>query len=103
MKHKERLDVLLVEKGYLEEVVAFPFEMIQNPNITNNEFDSRSFNIIKNRLKADIESLKEKATRYAYRRSLINMDSSSPTSYSMLGTLEDLDNSYRYKKNAVDG
>lgn len=79
------------EKGYLEDVVAFPFEMLQNPNITNNEFDSRSFNIIKNRLKADIESLKEKATRYAYRRSLINMDSSSPTSYSMLGTIEDLE------------
>ena len=80
------------EKGYLEDVVAFPFEMLQNPNITNNEFDNRSFNIIKNRLKADIESLKEKASRYAFRRSLINMDSSSPTSYSMLGSLEDLEN-----------
>ena len=80
------------EKGYLEDVVAFPFEMLQNPNITNNEFDSRSFNIIKNRLKADIESLKEKANRYAFRRSLINMDSDSPSSYSMLGTLEDLEN-----------
>ena len=80
------------EKGYLEDVIAFPFEMLQNPNITNNEFDIRSFNIIKNRLKADIESLKEKASRYAFRRSLINMDSSSPTSYSMLGSLEDLEN-----------
>ena len=80
------------EKGYLEDVIAFPFEMLQNPNINNNEFDLRSFNIIKNRLKADIESLKEKASRYAFRRSLINMDSSSPTSYSMLGSLEDLEN-----------
>lgn len=80
------------EKGYLEDVIAMPFEMLQNPNITNNEFDIRSFNIIKNRLKADIESLKEKASRYAFRRSLINMDSSSPTSYSMLGSLEDLEN-----------
>jgi predicted Zn-dependent peptidase len=79
------------EKGYLEEVVAFPFEMLQNPNVDNNEFDSRSFNIIKNRLKADIDSLKEKAHRYAFRRSLINMDSDSPTSYSMLGTIEDLE------------
>ena len=79
------------EKGYLEEVIAFPFEMIQNPNIINNEFDNRSFNIIKNRLKAEIESLKEKANRYAYRRSLINMDSNSPSSYSMIGTLEDLE------------
>lgn len=85
------LDPKYCEKGYLEDIIKFQFEMLQNPNITNGEFDSRSFNIIKNRLKADIESLTENSTRYGLRRSFGHMDSSSPSSYSMLGTLEELD------------
>lgn len=80
------------EKGYLEEVISLPFEMLLNPNILNDEFDRRSFNIIKNRIKSDIESLKENATRYAFRRSLFNMDENSPSSYYMVGYLDDLDN-----------
>lgn len=80
------------EEGYLDEVLAMPFEMILNPNIENEEFDRRSFNIIKNRIKSDIESLKENATRFAFRRSLTLMDDKSPSSYYMVGNLEDLEN-----------
>ncbi|HAB65899.1 MAG TPA: hypothetical protein DCE23_00895, partial [Firmicutes bacterium] len=80
------------EEGYLEDAISMPFEMILNPNIINDEFDRRSFNIIKNRIKSDIESLKESATRYAFRRSLTLMDDKSPSSYYMVGNLEDLDN-----------
>ena len=79
------------EKGYLEDVLSMPFEMLLNPNISNGKFDERSFNIIKNRLKSDIESLKENATKYAFRRSLLNMDENSPTSYNMTGYIEDLE------------
>ena len=79
------------EKGYLDEVLSLPFEMLLNPNIKNNEFDNRSFNIIKNRIKSDIESLKENATKYAFRRSLSNMDDKSPSSYYMVGYLDDLE------------
>ena len=78
------------EEGYLEEVIHFPFEFILNPNISNKKFDERSFNIIKNRLARDIEAAKENASRYAMRRSLINMDEKSVTSYSMLGDMESL-------------
>jgi len=79
------------EKGYLDDVLSLPFEMLLNPNIKNNEFDNRSFNIIKNRIKSDIESLKENATKYAFRRSLINMDENSPSSYYMVGYMDDLE------------
>ena len=65
--------------------------MIQNPNISNKQFDNRSFNIIKNRIKSDIESLKENATKYAFRRSLVNMNSESPSSYYMVGYMDDLE------------
>lgn len=80
------------EKGYLDDVLSLPFEMLLNPNIKNNEFDNRSFNIIKNRIKSDIESLKENATKYAFRRSLMNMDENSPSSYYMVGYMDDLEN-----------
>lgn len=80
------------EEGYLNDVLSMPFEMILNPNIRDEEFDQRSFNIIKNRLKSDIESLKENATKYSFRRSLYNMDENSPSSYYMVGYLEDLEN-----------
>ena len=79
------------EKGYLDEVFSLPFEMLLNPNVSNDKFDERSFNIIKNRVKSDIESLKENATKYAFRKSLINMDEESPSSYYMVGYLEDLE------------
>ena len=79
------------EKGYLDDVLSMPFEMLLNPNISNGKFDERSFNIIKNRIKSDIESLKENATKYAFRRSLFNMDEESPSSYYMVGYLDDLE------------
>ena len=79
------------EKGYLDDVLSLPFEMLLNPNVNNDKFDERSFNIIKNRIKSDIESLKENATKYAFRKSLINMDVESPSSYYMVGYLEDLE------------
>lgn len=78
------------EEGYLEDVIHLPFEFILKPNIINGKFDERSFNIIKNRLQRDIEAAKENASRYAMRRSLINMDDKSVSSYSMLGDIESL-------------
>lgn len=80
------------EKGFLEDVLSMPFEMILNPNIVSGEFDKRSFNIIKNRLKSDIESLKENAMRFAFRRSLTLALENSPSSYYMVGYLDDLEN-----------
>ena len=79
------------EEGFLEEVLSFPFEMINNPNIHDGKFDDKMFNIVKNRLKSDIESIKENATRYAFRRSLMHMDDNSPSSYQMVGYLEQLE------------
>jgi predicted Zn-dependent peptidase len=79
------------EEGYLNDVLSLPFEMLLNPNVDDNGFDRRSFNIIKNRIKSDIESLKENASKYAFRRSLFNMDENSPSSYYMVGYIDDLE------------
>lgn len=79
------------EEGFLNEILEFSIDMIKHPNITNGKFDETSFNIVKNRIKTDIESLTENPTRYAFRRSLINMDKDSITSKSRLGTLDQLE------------
>lgn len=79
------------DKNYLENVLKFPFEIIENPNVTDDAFDERSFNIIKKRILSDIESIKENPTNYAFRRALLNMDENSITAASVLGTKEELE------------
>lgn len=79
------------DDGHLEEVLDFTFDMLLNPNVNNDEFDLRTFNIEKNRLIAEIKSLKESGPRYALRRCMINIDESSPIAYNISGYLEDLE------------
>ena len=78
------------DKTYAKEVIKFPFEMIFHPNIQNDEFDSRTLKIIKNRILADIESIKEAPTRYSIKRAFINTDENMPASYQYTGNIEDL-------------
>lgn len=79
------------EDDYLEKVLKFPFNIIDNPRVKNNEFDLNNFNIIKKRVKEEIESIKEDATKLAISDALNKMDSSSPSSFKVLGTLDDLE------------
>ncbi len=76
---------------YLKNTLKFPFEIIENPNVTNNEFDDRSFKIIKKRILADIDSINERPTNYAFKRALEFMDKDSITSKSVLGTREEVE------------
>lgn len=77
-------------EGFLDDIISFPFELLYNPNVKDGEFDKTSFKIIKNMIESDIRSLKENASKYAFRRSLLNMDEDSVSSYSMIGYEEDL-------------
>ncbi len=86
------LDPKYCEEGYLEDVIKLPFEMLLNPNIEDGKFNKRSFDIVKNKLKAELESIKTNATRYAVRRSLEAMDNTSVTSIPIIGYLDDIDN-----------
>ena len=53
------------EKEYLEDVISFLFEMISKPNVQNEEFDLDTFNIVKNNILLDIESVEENAEKKA--------------------------------------
>lgn len=75
----------------LESIIQFTFDMLLNPNVTNEEFDGRSFSIEKNRLFTEINSLKENATRYALRHCMESAYPNMPVSFNMSGYLEDLE------------
>lgn len=79
------------DEKFLQNALKLPFEIIENPNVTNNFFDERTFKIIKKRILADIDSLKENPSNYAFRRALINMDKDSITASSVLGTKEEVE------------
>ena len=76
---------------FLENTLKLPFEVLENPNVTNAAFDERTFKIIQKRILSDIESIKENPTNYAFRRALYHMDKDSITSKSVLGTKEEVE------------
>lgn len=84
------LDPKYADKTYLNEIVSFLFQMIFNPNIKNNKFNQKEFDIAKNKETADILSTKESAVKYALKRALKGMDDKHPASYDILGTIDEL-------------
>ncbi len=79
------------EKDYLKEVLTFPFQIINNPKVKTREFDITNFNIVKRRMKEEIESVKENSDKLAIINALKTMDENSPSSFKILGTIDDLE------------
>ena len=100
------LDPKYTESGMLEESFDLLHEIIFNPNVNNQEFDSKIFNSLKKEIEAGIKTIKENPQIYANIRMLENMDSNSPYSYQGFGYLEDLEkittsNLYQYYKDFI--
>jgi len=92
---------------FLNNVLKLPFDMINNPNIKNEEFDLNTFNIIKKRIEMDILSINENPKRKSIIECLKETDKDSVTSYNVNGELEDLEritpsNLYEYLKNILN-
>lgn len=79
------------EDGYLENVIKFIFEMLMNPNATNEEFDLKEFNFVKERLKREIKSIDENPFKSSMRKAIEAMDKSSVTAFPLMGSVEELD------------
>lgn len=79
------------DSNYLENVLKMPFLILQEPCVVNEEFDLKLFNLMKERLRREIVALKENPAKESIRGALNMLDSSSPTTYELLGTLEDLE------------
>ena len=94
------------EEGMTDKSIDFLSEIIFNPNVDNNKFDSNSFHIIKNNMKIQIESVKEDTRKYSMIKMLENMGNNEAYSYHGFGYLEDLDeineeNLYQYYKEFI--
>lgn len=78
------------EKDYLEKVLKLPFERFYLLGWSR-EFDIRNFNIVKNRLHDEILGVGENINRVSLKKALAKLDSSSPSSYGILGTIQELE------------
>jgi len=79
------------EKSMLESSIDLFHEVIFEPNVKNNKFESSNFKIIKNNIESEIKTVKENTRLYASVRLLENIDN-KPYSYRSFGYLEDLEN-----------
>lgn len=94
------------EEGMAEKSIEFLSEIIFHPNVENNKFDSNSFNVIKNNMRIQIESVKEDTRKYSMIKMLENMGPDMPYSYHGFGYLDDLEkiteeNLYEYYKEFI--
>ncbi len=80
------------DSNYFQDVLTFPFKIINNPRLKNKEFDITNFNIIKRRMEDEIKSVKESSEKLAILNALSKMDNNSPSSYRVLGDLKTLNN-----------
>ncbi len=96
------------EDKYLEESIDFLKEIIFNPNVKDKKFESNSFDIIKNDIKSNINSIKDNPNLFAGIEYSKIMYKGTPSSYSSYPTLDDLEkvtpsSLYRFYKDLFNG
>ncbi len=79
------------EKDYLENNIAFCFELLQNPHRENGKWDEKSFKLFKEQAHVALEEYKEKPTSYALMESKKEFFGDSILSKRLLGSHEELD------------
>ncbi len=94
------------EKGTFEQTIKYLADIIFNPNVTNNRFDTKSFNIIKANTIKQIASIKEDTRKYSLVKMLEKMDPKATYALHGFGYLEDLEkineeNLYTYYKDFI--
>lgn len=95
------------EDGNLKKAIEFLHEVLFNPDIKNNKFNSDKLSLVKNNCKVALSSLKENPREYAIIRLKEAYDKESPISYRMLGYEEDIEkitaeNLYEYYKKVIE-
>ena len=81
---------LINEKNYIENIIEFLFNMLLKPNVQNEEFDLNTFNIVKNNILLDIDSIEENSDKKAINNALNTLDIESISAYNILGTKEEI-------------
>lgn len=79
------------EEGNFELGLEFLSEIIFNPDVKNNKFNSKRLDVVKNNCRSSLNTIKEDASNYSIIRMFEELDDRA-SSYRMTGYLEDLDN-----------
>lgn len=79
------------DEAYLNNYLFTIFDIFNNPNTNNNEFDKNKVEINKKRLSEDIKSLEEDGTRLSIYNALNIMDNNSITACRSHGNIEDIE------------
>lgn len=96
-----------VDDNLFEKSIDLIKEMLLEPNVKNNKFDSKVFKLLKARLKGVIEGAKDDQARYAELMMLQTLDNNKPYAYNINGNLKDLrkineDILYQYYKKIIN-
>lgn len=78
------------EKSMLEETIKLVFNVLLNPLCVNNEFNEKILDLVKNRVKDQINLVKENAKKYSLSEAKKYFPD-TPSAYNSLGYLEDID------------
>ena len=78
------------EEKYLDLSLDYFKEIVFNPNIKYNKFNSEYFNIVKNDLISSINAIKDNPNKYAGINYAKIMYDGTPTAYNTVPTIEDL-------------
>ena len=95
------------EENMLENSIAFLKELIFNPNVDNGAFNQKSFDLMKQALKEEIESFKDNPKTYSKKRLYQETAPDTIISYNYRGNLEDLEeitpeSLYDYYKSVIE-
>lgn len=90
-----------------DKFLKFPIETVFNPNVKNNEFDDKTFQYLKERIKKDIESIIEDPKKFTISNLLKKMCPDSESSIDLNGNLIDLNlitnsNLYKYYEEMIE-
>jgi len=101
------IDPKYTSKEMLEESIKFLFDMIQKPLVEAGEFDNDIFERVKNRLKIDIEALKEDAKQSSIMKAFKRIDANDIRSFNITGDIEVLESIspkklYKFYQNFIE-
>lgn len=79
------------EPGNFREAIKFLNEIVFNPDVEDGEFNEEKLDIVKTACRSALNSIKENTSNYSLVKMFELFDSKSPSSYRMMGYIEDLD------------
>ena len=85
------LDEKYTEEGMFNKTVDFFFDTLFNPDVENERFNEKSFNIVNKIIYNEIKSIKDNMTKYSLIKMLEHMGKDEPYSYVGYGYTEDLE------------